>query len=324
MDERGWNWTPSEIRHAQLIEWLVQQSTERPGQGIEVEPFYIFLPDQSMNTSEIARGDLDYLESESLIRQMSGMGGIESLAAMITQEGRAFTERLQAARANKQRRRAAAHDAMVDWLYARDALRPPGLAWEGMLQDSARGYWFAEPFSWDEIDAASAWLQRRGLVDGTIIDQAEGPIIVYLTDTGVKCAEDFGSDTASYLEKQQYRAESPMLSVGTNSGQIQFAGDNAHQVQNIGVSADDLRVMIAGIAEIVRVLVPDAAGIDEEQESALAAVSETGVDRTRLERFRAWVVNTARAGASSGVVAVVSSATTTLLLQAEHLATHLG
>ena len=33
-----------------------------------------------------------------------------------------------------------------------------------MLQDPQRGYFFAEPFTEDDLDAAAAWLQRQGLV----------------------------------------------------------------------------------------------------------------------------------------------------------------
>ncbi len=47
MDERGWGWTASEIRRAQLIEWIVPQSGDV---FVPVRPFYEALPDQEANT----------------------------------------------------------------------------------------------------------------------------------------------------------------------------------------------------------------------------------------------------------------------------------
>jgi hypothetical protein len=162
VNERGWGWTASEIRQAQLIEWLTQQSAERhPAEYVPVEPFYSALPDQSMNTIQIAFGDLNSLRDRSLIDLAAGLGGIESYHALVTAEGRALAERLQAARANKQRRRAACRNAIVDWLCSRDAISPPGLVLEKIRDDLARGYWFGEPFSGSDLDAASAWLHRQ-------------------------------------------------------------------------------------------------------------------------------------------------------------------
>lgn len=277
-----------------------------------------------MNTYQIARGDLDFLHSGSLLRLAAGLGGIESLDVMATPQGRAFAEELKAARDNKQRRRTACRDAMVDWLYSRDALSPPGVIRETMLEDPQRGYWFAEPFSDDDLDSAAAWLCRQRLADGTLVDQAQGPIILYLTDAGVTCAEDFGSDTGACLDKQQYRAAGPTVHIGVNRAPVQVAGDRARQVQNLGTRPDDLRELIAGITEIVRALVPDVPDARLEEQAALAAISDSGVDRPALERFRDWTVRTVRAGATSAAVAAVSSATTTLLIEASHLASHLG
>ena len=113
------------------------------------------------------------------------------------------------------------------------------------------------------------------------------------------------------------------MNIGTNSAPFQVAGNHARQVQNIGTSAD-LRLLITGIAEIVRALVPDVADADAQEQAALAAVSDTKVDRSALERFRNWTVSTVRAGATGAAVAAVSSATTTLLIEAGHLASHLG
>ena len=210
---------------------------------------------------------------------------------------------------------------MVDWLYSRDAVSPPGVDRDTMLQDR-RGYFFAEPFTADDLDAAAAWLHRQGLVGGTMIDQAQGPVVLYLTDTGVKCAEDFGSTPA--VTSKGSSTFGPTVNIGTNSAPFQVAGDYARQVQNIGTSADDLRQLISGIATIVRLLVPDVADADVEEQAALAAVSDRGVDRSALQRFRAWTVKTVRAGANAAAVAAVSCATTTLLIEAGKLAGHLG
>jgi hypothetical protein len=348
VNERGWGWTAAELRHAWLIEWIVQQCGERPeGQGIPVEPYYRALPNQNMNMNEVARGDLDALERESLIRKISGMGGIEALDVQVTSEGRAFVERLQVARGNKQRRRSACRDAIIEWLYSRDAVSPPGLIVNTMLDDPLTGAWFAQRFPIEDVLAASGWLCRQGLVKGTILwgpelvqrmselapDSAdflarvaryEAPSPLYLTDTGEKCAEDFGSDTRAYLERQQYRPHGPSVSIGTHSGPLQVAGDSAQQVQNVGASPSDLREMITGITEIVRALVPDTRDADLEEQLALAAISDQGADKSALQRFHDWTVSTVRAGATSAAVAVVSSATTTLLIEAGHLASHLG
>ncbi len=266
---------------------------------------------------------MNEIERSSLIDLANSFGGVESLAAQSTPDGRAFADDLQAARSDTRRRRSACRDAMVDWLYSREAVNAPGVVRDRMLQDR-RGYFFAEPFTADDLDAAAAWLYRQGLVGGTMTGQTLGPVRLYLTDTGVKCVEDFSSDTGGYLERQQYRTSGPTVTIGTNSAPIQIAGDYARQIQNIGTSANDLRQLISGIATIVRALVPDVADADAEEQAALAAVSDRGVDRTALERFRAWTVNTVRAGANAAAVAAVSSATTTLLIEAAKLAGHLG
>lgn len=205
MDERGWGWTASETRRAQLIEWIVQRSAEQPdGVYVPVDSFYRALPDQSMNTYVTALDDVSSLKQRSLLELANSFGGVESLQALATPEGRAFAEELQAARSNKQRRRSACRDAMVDWLYSHDAVNPPGVVRDLMLDDHQRGYFFAEPFTADDLDAAAAWLHRQGLVGGAMVEEFEGPVRLYLTDTGVKCAEDFDSDTGGYLERQQY------------------------------------------------------------------------------------------------------------------------
>jgi hypothetical protein len=108
-----------------------------------------------------------------------------------------------------------------------------------------------------------------------------------------------------------------------NSGQVMRAGDHASQVQNFS-SPDDLRLVIAGIAEIVRAFAPEPGRDGREEEVAALAVIGTGSgDDSVLVRFRDWAVTSLQAGANNAVVAAVSSTTTYLLIEAARLAGHL-
>lgn len=323
MDGRGWGWTASEIRRNRLVEWIVPQS------GVEyvaVGPFYEALPDQGANTPEVAYSDLKDLERRSLLELALGLGGMDGFAALATPQGRDLAEHMQAARSDNRLRRAACRDAMVDWLYSCDTTSARPQEWpdrETMLADPCRGFWFAAPFSADDLGAAAAWLERRGLVKGSSFEQAEGPVRLYLTDPGVSCAENFGSDTGRYVEAQRPTPGSgtSISFGGDNHGQV--AGDHAYQVQNNGPSAEHLRELITGIAELVRSLVPDAEGASREAEQEALAAAD-GPDHRALGRFAEWALSALRAGATTAAVAAVSSAITVMLTEASRLGGHLG
>jgi hypothetical protein len=317
MDDRGWGWSQTEIRLAQLIDWIGQQPADHM---ISVVDFYDGLADQDMNKWDVAHSDLKELESRSLIKLSVAMGGIGSFHVYQFQGARQAAEELQAARADTRARRQACRDAMVNWLHSRDATQPEDMAvTNDMLADPRRGTWLAAPFAHEDLDRAAAWLYRHGLVDGITIDQAAGPIMLYLTDAGIRCVEGYDSYTGRYVEAKAEPGSGPTFNFGTNSGPIQVAGNDAHQVQYVGASPAQIRDLIVGIAEIVRAVVPDADGVDDAERNALAAVTEAGVDRSALVRFRDWAVSTVKAGATSGITAAISSATTALLTEASRL-----
>ena len=206
MEERGWGWTATHIRQAQFIEWLAPRSSSAT--YVSVKPFYDAPPGQQALTTAVVHDELWELDRQSLIDFAPGLGGIEGYDALATAQGRRFAEELQWRRADKRQRKAACRDAMVDWLYARDATSPlVQPARDRMLADPRWGTWLAEPFSADDLDAAAAWLHRQHLVEGITVDQCEGPVRLYLTDAGVACAEEFGSDTARYIAAQHPSAD---------------------------------------------------------------------------------------------------------------------
>ena len=181
-----------------------------------------------------------------------------------------------------------------------------------------------QPFTSADLDVAAGWLHRQKLAEGIITSmEAEGPDKwLYLTGDGVKCAEHFSSDTSAYMTKVS--STGPTVTIGTHSGPLQVAGDHAYQQQNISTSPEHLRLLITGIAEIVRAFVPNASDAVQAEQDALAAVKDNAVNIPALKRFRDWVLSTLRTGADAAAVAAVSSTTTTLLIEAGHLASHLG
>lgn len=222
MGERGWGWTASKIRRVRFIEWLVPESTSAT--FVPVKPFYDAQSDPGAFTVQVVHDELRELEQRSLIYLAAGMGGVEAFEALATAQARQLAEDVQARRADSRLRRTACRDAMVDWLSSQDASSPlKQPARDQMLADPRYGTWLAEPFSEADLDAASAWLHRRHLVDGAIVEECEGPVRLYLTDAGVACAEEFCSDTARFVAAQRPNGASQNID---RSAGVQVGSDN--------------------------------------------------------------------------------------------------
>lgn len=138
MEDRGWGWTASEIRRVRFIEWLAPQSSSAT--YVPVKPFYDSQPDQGSFTAAVVYDELRELDQRSLIDFARGLGGVDAYDALATAKGRRLAEEVHARRADKRQRKAACRDAMVDWLYTRDATSPlTQPAREQMLDDPRWG-----------------------------------------------------------------------------------------------------------------------------------------------------------------------------------------
>lgn len=197
-------------------------SEGHPELYVPVKPFYDDLDDQAADTFDTAYSDLKLLEDRSLITQVSGIGGLDAFDARVTPYAISLIEKMRSARADKRERRVAGRDAMVAWLYSRDATSPGSQpVRDTMLDDVHHGYWLAERFSPGDLSGAAAWLRRQGLADGVMVDEDEGPVRLYLTDSGITCAEEFQADTTRYLQSQRTSGSALPVSGG---GRFQIAG----------------------------------------------------------------------------------------------------
>jgi hypothetical protein len=152
MNDRGWGWNASQVRQARLAEYLAQQ----PADGFySIKEFYGGLEDHDANTLTVALSDLELFERRSLINLSAPGGGIEALSAHPLGAIRDWAADLRDKRENRGLRRAQCRDAMVHWLYSRDAVSPgPEMpATQAMLDDPRHGVWYAEPFRERDLDA---------------------------------------------------------------------------------------------------------------------------------------------------------------------------
>jgi hypothetical protein len=332
MDDRGWGWTNRDVRLAQLIEWIAESGAGFD-QSVSPVVFYSGLPDQSMNTWDVAHADLKQLESLGLIGLTVALGGMQGMHIYQVHGAREFAEELRLKRTDRRRRRQGCRDAIVDWLSSVDAVSGQSVqVLSNMTASPCWGMWFGEPFTVADIADAAEWLRQNGLTDCAAVVGNVAPMFAFLTDAGIMCADEFASHTDQYVAwRRQAQAETqgqvpsfgPNVSIGVVHGSIQVAGDHAYQVQRTGVSADEIRQMISGITQIVRAAAPDVPDADQQEKTALDAIGAGGADEGALRRFGDWATSTVKSGTNGAMVAAVSSSVTYLLTQAAYLATHL-
>lgn len=273
MGERGWGWTASWIRQVRFIEWLAPLSLSAT--FVPVKPFYDAQPDRESLTVQVIHDELRQLEQQSFIHLAAGLGGLEAFDALATARGRLMAEDVQARRSDRRLRKVACRDAMVDWLSSQDASSPLSQpARSLMLADPRYGTWLAEPFSEADLDEASAWLHKQHLVDGMTVDECEGPVRLYLTDAGVACAEEFCSDTASYVKADRSAALNTVIIHGPASGVVVGSHGVAQRTgditQSSGIDVDALLRFAQAAAQAL----PGLALAPREHEEVVALTGE--------------------------------------------------
>ena len=131
------------------------------------------------------------------------------------------------------------------------------------------------------------------MVGGITVDQCEGPVRLYLTDAGVACAEEFGSDTARYVAAQRPAAGPAGSNTVTIHGPASGVIVGSHGVtQHAGDAVQSAVVDVAALArfaETVAQALPALALAPGDQQAAetltgqiIRAASEPEPNHPRL------------------------------------------
>ncbi len=300
-----------EQRRLSLIEWLAVQ--ERGLQS--VEPVY----EGQARSFELSRDDVRHLEAQGLVTSYFAGGALPQ--AQITSNGRAWVEDIQGLRENKIERRWACRTGLVQWLDHVGADSETALkALDGFLSD-VRSDFYGQAFTLEEMDAAAAWLQEKGLIDGVPIGERVGPASAHLTSRGLDCIERFGGDARQFgSATDQARVGDTTFNVNA-VGPVQIAtGPGATQHIEIQEAVAQNRLAVSGLVEILKAFgVSDAEELEPLYDDAVEALGGGEPKNEPLHRFAERAKSLAGKTGSVAATAAVSSLATAIVTNALHL-----
>ena len=274
------------------------------------------------STTELVRSaefrpDVSPARVEDAIRRLDSMGHVTlhwidpapSLPrAQLTASGAELAESSIRDWDNGVLRDRAARNALLAWIRdQRD--NPQGAALVANFLRERRSAFSGRFFSASDVDAAAAYLYDKGLIDGTFIEEQQGPAYARLKAEGIDCIEH-GGDVAAYLASKErhpvtYNFNAPVS--GTNVA----VGDHATQISvTQGIDADALRTLVQAITEALPALRLDSKEQTQAEEVASGIVTETqqsSPDRSRLRQGLGSLGRLVASSAQQALAAVLSA-----------------
>jgi hypothetical protein len=303
MADTPWRLSEDETRLVRILRHLRDQATA------EVYPsLYPFYKQGGQDALAQAYKDVSSLDDRGLaVKHVLMGGGPQSVRAQITGYGSARLDELDAGIANKANRRWACRVSLVEWMYDEDAVSlASGLSWDA-IYTTPFGSFYGVPFEVSDIDAASDFLSRKDLCDGVETMQFAGPVQIYLTDEGLVCAEDFGSDVKRYLASKEGTPVGDTFHVSGQNNQV-VKGDHAQQVMHLAPTTEQIALVIGGLVEIVHALNLVDEDLDADAQEAVADVLSGQPTGEAPRRFLGKIRRAATESASPAVAKVIVTA----------------
>ncbi|MEV4662097.1 hypothetical protein AB0J85_09100 [Micromonospora echinofusca] len=258
-----------------LLDWLFELQKSRRGawpsigELVEVTGNQQFLPVVEAHV-DVA---VDALGQDDLINEAKAMGrfGMRRFITMTEAGNREAARRVQR-RADNLARRSACRDAVLRWVYERDA---NGESTEiAEIVNSPYGWFSGVQFSAADLVEAVRFLRGRRLLGGT----DEIPII---EPAGIECVEQYGG-VVDYLNRGDGAGVSVTI-MGNNSGQLAVANRDVAQNQTNTNDGQVLAVFAEALREFGRLLPED------QQPQYEMVASELEREAAKDEPDKGWV-----------------------------------
>jgi len=310
----------ADMRRMETLVWLSEQ-----GEGKHsVLPCYLNERGgwRTPESNKDGRRDLEALAAKGLVE--GHIFDLTSSSVSITPSGQVKADELKRAWSDRPTRVAHCRTAVLMWLYTRGVFTPAqAVNLDRFLVDPYSTFHWKQ-FPEDEIQAALGRLRAAELVR-TPDGRTESNL--YLTDEGIACVEQYNGDILQYLKGTSSkvapeRAESgPIINI--HGGQVQMAtGNYSHQMMQVGVAAEQLLLVIEGVAEIVRGLQlsdEQRVMLDRLRETAAADLSSAKPSVKGVRRFYDWVIECAKEGGGAALTAAITAAANGMLQDAERV-----
>lgn len=263
----GYKAPPAVQVRLRLLDWIADNGGTAPLQIVDLGPLF---DGQEQDEARATAGHLQALEESGLIRLQKTMGW-GGWSCDVLAPGLDLTEQLHERRDNPLRRRQAARDAFLRWLFDCTLNGDTSPSAEDFFP-SEYGSYYGRTFTDREIETASEWLRDEGYLKGQSF-YGGGILRPVITTKGERVVESERSVNADAQQPAPYSATT--VNVTGSGNNVAANSSNVSQTTTVTMTDENSRQLL-GLAESLAKLT--GSGLlelneDQTQEAALVVES---------------------------------------------------
>ena len=317
---RAWTRSPDELVQIQLLDHIAGRTHDG-----SIPPLSSYIdawedpwqvdrePRISLDQLEVA---LKTLEHQQLVTVSLTLSGYQDAGAHLTPRGKITVRERAGDRLDPQLRSNACREAVLDWLRA-EALRGNRSSFIEAFTVDPRARFWADPFTPEEIGAATRWLDEYELISGIKGGWGHGLVRADITPKGEDVIDTYGGSLPAWRAAQSRGGTSYTTHFNAEVfGQVGI-GDHVTQHQH-GLDLDTLGRLLSDVREAVQGL-PETeqayAGtyLDAVQAEVVQESPDRGLVKGVTERLKQIADKTGDATFRASVAALVGYVAQALL-----------
>lgn len=284
---RGWDLTDTQARQLRVLEWLYDAAGGGAGCYVDIQPLVEQDGDAPVGAAFTQLRREDLVDEPVTVDELAA-----PVQSALTSAGVEVVEQARRRRGDPAARRPAARDALLRWLYDCNDQGNPSPVLNGFTESRYASF-YGDPFTLQEIEAASEWLTEQGYLSGTG-SWGHGIPCPTITAAGEQLVEQGRSvndpTSAGSIHHVTYTI--------TDSQAINIAHGSPHTQQTATITiTDEQQQQILAVADYLEQAAPqlglptqEAARIPRLVDELRTAAQEPAADRGRLRQL----IDTAR------------------------------